>query len=149
KGMRDGRDRRQRIMEVMEQVRIDDVATKLIGKLSKGYRQRVGLAQALLNNPDVLILDEPTVGLDPRQIIEIRELIKSLGQDHTIILSTHILPEVSMTCSRVIIINNGRLVALDTPVNLAQDVAGNTERVLITVRGPQDNVQAALAKVPG
>lgn len=148
KGLRNGAARRERIQEVMEQVHIDNVAHKLIGRLSKGYRQRVGLAQALLANPDVLILDEPTVGLDPRQIIEIRELIKSLGQDHTIILSTHILPEVSMTCTRVVIINRGRLVAVDTPVHLAQDVGGN-ERVLISVRGPRDNVHAALVAVPG
>ena len=92
-----------------------DVRNKLIGKLSKGYRQRVGLAQAILANPDVLILDEPTAGLDPKQIIETRELIKSLGGDHTIILSTHILPEVEMTCGRVVIISKGRVVAEDTP----------------------------------
>src|SRR5690242_19517416 len=148
KGMRDGQARRQRIQEVMEEVGIDDVANKLIGKLSKGYRQRVGLAQALLNDPDVLILDEPTVGLDPRQIIEIRELIKSLGQDHTVILSTHILPEVSMTCTRVVIINRGRLVAVDTPLHLAQDVGGGNERVQVIVRGPRDNIMSALAALP-
>jgi ABC-2 type transport system ATP-binding protein len=171
KGLRDGKTRKQRVMQVMEQVRIDDVRGKLIGRLSKGYRQRVGLAQALLNDPDVrlskgyrqrvglaqallndpdvLILDEPTVGLDPRQIIEVRELIKELGQNHTVILSTHILPEVSMTCTRVIIINRGRLAAVDTPVHLAQDVEGGFARVQVTVGGPRDNVQAALRAIAG
>ena len=99
----------------MEKCRVGDVRSTLIGRLSKGYRQRVGLAQAILANPEVLILDEPTAGLDPKQIIETRELIKGLGGDHTIILSTHILPEVSMTCGRVVIINKGRVVAEDTP----------------------------------
>ena len=98
--------------------------TTLIGKLSKGYRQRVGLAQAILHNPDVLILDEPTAGLDPKQIIETRELIRGLGGSHTIILSTHILPEVSMTCGRVVIINKGRVVAEDTPENLTRRLQG-------------------------
>jgi ABC-2 type transport system ATP-binding protein len=149
KGMRDGKARKQRIWDVMGQVRIDDVAHKLIGRLSKGYRQRVGLAQALINNPDVLILDEPTVGLDPRQIIEVRELIKELGQSHTVILSTHILPEVSMTCTRVVIINRGRIAALDTPIHLAQDATGGVTRVQVTVRGPYDNVQQALQAIPG
>jgi len=96
------------------------VRDKLIGKLSKGYRQRVGLAQAILHNPDVLILDEPTAGLDPKQIIETRELIRSLAGSHTVVLSTHILPEVSMTCGRVVIINKGRVVAEDTPENLTR-----------------------------
>jgi ABC-2 type transport system ATP-binding protein len=149
KGMRDGKARKQRIWDVMQQVRIDDVAHKLIGRLSKGYRQRVGLAQALINNPDVLILDEPTVGLDPRQIIEVRDLIKELGENHTVILSTHILPEVSMTCTRVIIINRGRVAAVDTPIHLAQDATGGITRVQVTVRGPRDNVQAALRAIPG
>ena len=102
----------------MEKCRVGDVRRTLIGRLSKGYRQRVGLAQAILHNPEVLILDEPTAGLDPKQIIETRELIKGLGGEHTIILSTHILPEVSMTCGRVVIINKGRVVAEDTPENL-------------------------------
>jgi ABC-2 type transport system ATP-binding protein len=110
-----GRARKATIDDVMQRTRIADRARQLIGKLSKGYRQRVGLAQALLGDPDVLILDEPTVGLDPNQIIETRQLIKGMGGDHTVILSTHILPEVSMTCSRVVIINKGRTIAEDTP----------------------------------
>ena len=107
----------------MEKCAIADVRNKLIGKLSKGYRQRVGLAQAIIHNPDVLILDEPTSGLDPKQIIETRDLIKGLAGDHTIILSTHILPEVEQSCERVIIINNGKLVATDTVDNLTQPPA--------------------------
>ncbi|MDQ2807344.1 MAG: ABC transporter ATP-binding protein [Chloroflexota bacterium] len=148
KGLHNGAERRQRIEIVMEQVRISDVRHKLIGRLSKGYRQRVGLANALIHDPEVLILDEPTVGLDPRQIIEIRELIKSLAEDHTVVLSTHILPEVSATCSRVVIINRGRLVALDTPVHLTEE-AGGPEHITLQVRGPQDQVQAALMALPG
>ena len=108
----------------MERTRIADVATRHCAKLSKGYRQRVGLAQALLHNPDVLILDEPTAGLDPKQIIETRRLIKELGGEHTVILSTHILPEVSQTCQRVVIINRGRVVAVDTPDNLTSRLQG-------------------------
>jgi ABC-2 type transport system ATP-binding protein len=117
--------RRQRIQTVMERTRIDDMANRLCSKLSKGYRQRVGLAQAIVHNPDVLILDEPTAGLDPKQIIETRELIKELAGDHTIILSTHILPEVSQTCQRVVIINKGHVVALDTPDNLTARLRGS------------------------
>ena len=111
-------DRHQRIRQVMERTRIADMANRLCSKLSKGYRQRVGLAQALIHNPDVLILDEPTAGLDPQQINETRQLIKELAGDHTIILSTHILPEVSQTCQRVVIINKGKVVTIDTPDNL-------------------------------
>src|SRR6266446_46714 len=107
------KDRRGKIDDVIGKTRVGDVRDTLIGKLSKGYRQRVGLAQAILNNPDVLILDEPTAGLDPKQIIETRELIKGLGGEHTIVLSTHILPEVEMTCGRVVIINAGRDVRAD------------------------------------
>ena len=117
-------ERDNRIGQVMERTSIGDVADRHCGKLSKGYRQRVGLAQAILHNPDVLILDEPTAGLDPKQIIETRELIKELAGDHTIILSTHILPEVAQTCERVVIINKGRVVAEDTPDNLTGRLHG-------------------------
>jgi ABC-2 type transport system ATP-binding protein len=118
-------DRASRVKTTMERTRIADVATRHCAKLSKGYRQRVGLAQALLHNPDVLILDEPTAGLDPKQIIETRRLIKELGGEHTVILSTHILPEVSQTCQRVVIINKGRVVAVDTPENLTSRLQGS------------------------
>src|SRR5438132_2041931 len=110
-----GADLQKRVDYVCDRCAVADVRKKLLGKLSKGYRQRVGLAQAIVHNPDVLILDEPTAGLDPKQIIETRQLIKELAGNHTIILSTHILPEVSQTCERVVIINKGRVVAVDTP----------------------------------
>jgi ABC-2 type transport system ATP-binding protein len=143
-----GKDRKARISEVMEKTRITDVRATLIGRLSKGYRQRVGLAQAILHNPDVLILDEPTAGLDPKQIIETRELIKGLGGEHTIVLSTHILPEVSMTCGRVVIINKGRVVAEDTPENLTHRLQG-AATVRLEVRGESPDLEATLAGVPG
>src|ERR1700730_13742187 len=120
-----GPDLNKRVNEVADRCAVSDVKTKLIAKLSKGYRQRVGLAQAIIHNPDVLILDEPTAGLDPKQINETRELIKSLAGDHTIILSTHILPEVSQTCQRVVIINKGHVVAVDTPDNLISRLQGS------------------------
>ncbi|HPJ97407.1 MAG TPA: ATP-binding cassette domain-containing protein [Syntrophales bacterium] len=110
------------IDEVMATCGIDDMANRLIGALSKGYRQRVCLAQALLNNPEILILDEPTIGLDPRQVSDFRSLIKNLGRERTIILCTHILPEVSETCNRVIIVHKGRLIAMDTPQNLQEKI---------------------------
>jgi ABC-2 type transport system ATP-binding protein len=131
----------------MERCGLVEVRRKLIGSLSRGYRQRVGLAQAILHNPPVLILDEPTVGLDPRQIIEVRELIRGLAGDHTVLLSTHILPEVSMLCARVAIIDHGRLVAEDTPENLAQRERGG-ERLLVTVEGDAA-VADRLRSVPG
>lgn len=126
---------RMRIRRVCEKVDILDVRTKVIKTLSKGYRQRVGLAQALIHDPEVLILDEPTLGLDPIQIREVRELIKSLAGEHTIILSTHILPEVSMTCDRVVIINKGRLIAQDTPEGLTRSMRGS-EKLTVVVEGP-------------
>ncbi len=148
-----GMELRQRVNFVCERCAITDVRGKLLGKLSKGYRQRVGLAQAIIHNPDVLILDEPTAGLDPKQINETRDLIKSLSPDHTIILSTHILPEVEQTCQQVIIINRGKLVATDSVQNL-QSRARGAESVLLEVAGrhgavSSELVQACLEKVAG
>lgn len=141
-------ERKRRVAEVMERCLIADVQHRLVGRLSKGYRQRVGLAQALVNDPEVLILDEPTIGLDPRQIIEIRSLIKSLAGQHTVILSTHILPEVSMVCSRVIIINAGQIVAVDSPENLTVRLS-QSDRIQVQVEGPAEAVLAELSRVPG
>ncbi|MHB1006206.1 MAG: ABC transporter ATP-binding protein [Chloroflexota bacterium] len=138
--------KRTRLDETMEMARITNVRDTLIGKVSRGYRQRVGIAQALVHRPDVVILDEPTIGLDPKQIIETRQLIKSLGGLHTVILSSHILPEVSMTCNRVVIINEGRVAAVDTTENLTRRMQGS-ERVRLEVRGPRDEVLARLRQV--
>ncbi len=144
----DRRQRRRKIDELIERCRLRDVRRMLIGALSRGYRQRVGIAQALLNDPEVLILDEPTVGLDPQQIIEIRQLIKELSGKSTIILSTHILPEVSMICQRVIIINNGRIVAVDTPENLMARLQ-TSSKLLLSVDGPADRIEIDLTQIPG
>jgi ABC-2 type transport system ATP-binding protein len=141
-------DQRQRIKTVMERTRIADMANRLCSKLSKGYKQRVGLAQALIHNPDVLILDEPTAGLDPKQIIETRQLIKELAGDHTIILSTHILPEVSQTCQRVVIINKGRVVAVDTPDNLTERLRGSAT-IYVQVDANGADVSATIGRVAG
>jgi gliding motility-associated transport system ATP-binding protein len=141
-------EQRQRIGYVMERTRIADMANRQCAKLSKGYRQRVGLASALIHNPDVLILDEPTAGLDPKQINETRQLIKELKGDHTIILSTHILPEVSQTCERVVIINKGRVVAVDTPDNLTARLRGS-ETLYVQVDTAGADASAALGRVPG
>jgi ABC-2 type transport system ATP-binding protein len=143
-----GRDVRSRVDEAMKRTRILDVATRHCAKLSKGYRQRVGLAQAIIHNPDVLVLDEPTAGLDPKQIIETRQLIRDLGGSHTIVLSTHILPEVSQTCQRVVIINKGRVVAIDTPDNLTARLRG-TETMYLQVAGAPEDVQTALTSLAG
>jgi ABC-2 type transport system ATP-binding protein len=141
-------ERGARVKNSMERTRIADVARRHCGKLSKGYRQRVGLAQALLHNPQVLILDEPTAGLDPKQIIETRQLIKDLGGDHTVILSTHILPEVSQTCHRVVIINRGRVVAVDSPDNLTARLRG-TETMFLQVDAAGADAREVLKMVPG
>jgi len=134
---------RDRIEFAIAHCGLGEVRKKLIGKLSKGYRQRVGIAQAILSDPEVLILDEPTVGLDPRQVVEIRELIRSLAGRSTVLLSTHILPEVTMTCRRVVIIDRGKIVAQDTPENLTAKLQGS-EQTLVSVAGPREQVRLAL-----
>jgi ABC-2 type transport system ATP-binding protein len=141
-------ERTTRVATVMERTRVADMRARHCAKLSKGYRQRVGLAQALLHNPEVLILDEPTAGLDPKQIIETRQLIKALGGDHTVILSTHILPEVSQTCHRVVIINKGRVVAVDSPEALTSRLRGS-ETMFLQVDAAGGDVRAALGAIPG
>jgi ABC-2 type transport system ATP-binding protein len=140
--------RKQRVADAMDKCIIGDVQNRLIGRLSKGYRQRVGLAQAIVNDPDVLILDEPTIGLDPQQITEIRALIKSLAGEHTVILSTHILPEVSMVCGGVIIINKGAIVAQGPIDTLVEQFFPNS-RVQVEIAAPGAAVREALATIPG
>jgi ABC-2 type transport system ATP-binding protein len=142
-----------RVNEVVERCALGDVRLRLIGKLSKGFRQRVGLAQAIIHNPDVLVLDEPTAGLDPKQIIDTRQLIKKLAGDHTIILSTHILPEVEQTCEQVVIISKGKLVATDSVENLTNRLRGS-EAVAVEVAAQDDapaadSIRQKLEQVPG
>ncbi|MFY9175830.1 MAG: ABC transporter ATP-binding protein [Caldicoprobacterales bacterium] len=144
----DLKNRKQEMDRILELVRITDVRDRLIKNLSKGYKQRVGLAQALVGNPPVLILDEPTVGLDPKQIIEIRNLIKQLGRKHTIILSSHILPEVSAVCQRVVIINKGRIVASDTPENLSKRL-GESSKLTLRIAAPERQAVKVLRDVAG
>lgn len=147
KGLR-GSDKKEKIADAMRETAIADVENRIIGNLSKGYRQRVGLAQALLNDPEVLVLDEPTAGLDPRQIIEIRQLIKNMAGKRTVILSTHILPEVSIVCDRVVIIHKGRVVAVDTPQNLSAAHQGKTALRLV-LDAPLDAAKELIASIPG
>jgi ABC-2 type transport system ATP-binding protein len=141
-------ERDSRVTAVMGKTHVKDMANRMCGTLSKGYKQRVGLAQALIHNPDVLILDEPTAGLDPKQIIETRQLIKELAGDHTIILSTHILPEVAQTCERVVIIAKGRVVAVDTPQNLTDRLRGS-ETMYVQIDAQGADAAASLARIPG
>jgi ABC-2 type transport system ATP-binding protein len=140
--------RRARIDDALVKTSLEDRRHDLIKRLSRGYKQRVGLAQALVHDPDVIILDEPTVGLDPKQIIEVRHLIKGLAGSHTIILSTHILPEVSMTCDRVVIINRGKIAAVDTPANLASQVQGG-QRILVELQADEVSLRRALDEMAG
>lgn len=142
------KNRKQHVQEISELVKITDVHNRLIKNLSKGYKQRVGLAQALIGNPEILILDEPTVGLDPMQIIEIRDLIKDLGKEHTIILSSHILPEVADVCERLVIINKGEIVAQDTLANLTKGV-GETSRLSVRIAGAEREILDALKTIEG
>lgn len=144
----DKADKKENMDRVMALVRITNVKDRLVKNLSKGYRQRVGLAQAILGRPEVLILDEPTVGLDPKQIIEMRNLIRELGKEHTVILSSHILPEVSAVCDRVIIIDKGKIVAGDTPENLSRRI-GDSSRLSLRIAGPEKPVVKLLAEIPG
>lgn len=143
KGM-SSRDTKHKVSQIMGDCGLGDVSKKMISSISRGYRQRVGIAQALVNDPEVLVLDEPTVGLDPKQIKEIRNLIKELAGKHTVILSTHILPEVSLLCSRVIIINEGKLVAVDTPENLT---SGSVSRMFLRISGDVVKVEKALSSL--
>jgi ABC-2 type transport system ATP-binding protein len=147
KGIASG-DRAAKVASAIERCQLTDKKEVIIRKLSKGYRQRLGIAQAIVHDPPVIILDEPTVGLDPRQIIEVRKLIKSLAGDHTIILSTHILPEVSMTCDRVTIINRGKVVATNTPTNLQQQLAASSGYE-VEIEGDSSNIINLLQQIPG
>lgn len=142
-----GASKKDHISAICNLVKIADVRKRMVRNLSKGYKQRVGIAQALLGNPEVLILDEPTVGLDPKQIIEIRSLIKNLSQNHTVILSSHILSEVQAVCDRVIVINRGKLVADDTETNLSNKLSGDL-RYTIRIDGPQEEVLGVLQAIP-
>jgi len=143
-----GKELKRRLSDVMDKASIGHVKDRIISRLSKGYKQRVGLAQALLHDPKVLLLDEPTSGLDPKQIIEVRELIKSLAGEHTIILSTHILPEVSMTCGRVVIINEGKIVAQDTPENLTSRIK-SSETIQAVIDGPTQDILSTIKSISG
>ena len=142
------KDIKRRISEVIDVCRLGDYRSTLIGKLSKGFRQRVGIAQAILHEPEVLVLDEPTIGIDPIQVVETRRLIQELGREQTVVLSTHILPEVSMICDRVLIISEGKIVAEDTPENLAERLKGS-EQMEVEIGGPVSQVLPALRALKG
>ena len=146
KGLR--KDIKDRVDAVMKKTWVSDMANRHCAKLSKGYKQRVGLAQALIHNPEVLVLDEPTAGLDPKQIIETRQLIRQLAGSHTIVLSTHILPEVAQTCQKVVIINKGRVVAIDTPDALTERMHG-AQTLFVQAQGPVEDIQRSIRSLPG
>ncbi len=139
---------RERLATVMEQCGLTDVGRRIIGQLSKGYRQRVGLADALVHEPELIILDEPTLGLDPHQIRAVRQLIKSLGQKHTVLISTHILPEAEMTCNRMLIMYDGKILAADTPDNLQRLMAGSSQ-IIAEIAAPADELREAWSQMPG
>jgi ABC-2 type transport system ATP-binding protein len=143
-----GRRRRQRVNEVKELCGLTDVGRRIVGQLSKGYRQRVGMADALVHDPELVILDEPTIGLDPNQIRQVRDVIRNLSPKHTVLLSTHILPEVEMTCQRVLIINRGKIIASDSPDKLRTRLQGGRE-IIAELRGAKDAVAPQLYKLPG
>lgn len=147
KGVKE-KNKKEHLTEIMETVKITDVKGRIISNLSKGYKQRVGLAQAMVGNPEVLILDEPTVGLDPMQIIEIRSVIKKLGKNHTVILSSHILQEVQAICDRVVIINNGKIAAIDTPDNLAKTIS-NENKFSLRISGDERSILDILESISG
>ncbi len=142
------KDRKKHLLDIMDSVKITDVKDRLIANLSKGYKQRVGLAQAMIGNPEVLILDEPTVGLDPKQIIEIRDVIKKLGKSHTVILSSHILQEVQAVCERVVIINKGKIAAVDSPENLAKTLS-NDNKFSLRISGDERSALDVISAIPG
>jgi ABC-2 type transport system ATP-binding protein len=144
----DWRRSRERVTTVMEQCGLTEVGRRIIGQLSKGYKQRVGLADALVHEPELIILDEPTIGLDPQQIRAVRQLIKSLAQKHTVLISTHILPEAEMTCNRMLIMYDGKILAADTPDNLQQLMAGSSQ-IIAEIAAPAEALREALSQMPG
>ena len=139
-------ERKQQVQKLITDLGLADVENKLIRNISRGYKQRVSLSGALIGNPDILILDEPTVGLDPKQVIEIRNLIKSLRKNHTVFISSHILSEISQMCQKVIIINKGKIVAIDTPNNLENKIARNS--IVINIEDPNENIEKIKEKIP-
>src|SRR5208283_4704625 len=139
---------RERVDTVMEQCGLTDVGRRIIGQLSKGYKQRVGLADALVHEPDLIILDEPTIGLDPNQIRSVRQLIKSLAEKHTVLISTHILPEAEMMCSRMLIMYDGKILAADTPENLQKLMQGNSQ-IVVEINAPAEDLHAVWSQLPG
>jgi len=141
-------ERKNQLASILSMVKIVDMADRLIGNLSKGYKQRVGIAQALVGNPDILILDEPTVGLDPNQIIEIRKLIRKLAEKHTVIISSHILSEVQAVCDRVVIINKGKVAAIDSITDLSKKLSGSS-KLSLSFKGPEKDVMNAIRSIPG